>query len=202
MGQRETENSVACPFPSPRSLIPLLSPFPFPRLMLAVLGVACAFPLALTAQPRRSQRAELMQMVGNTEIRARYIRPVARGRELFGALVPYGQMWTPSADSALRISFSTDVEVDGQSLAAGSYSVWAVPDSTQWMVIFNRRADAFHLRHRESDDVLKLVVRVDSLPHVETLTVAFPVVDGNAATVQIHWGTTAVSLRIQTPARP
>jgi hypothetical protein len=143
-----------------------------------------------------------MQMVGNTEIRARYVRPVARGRDLFGALVPYGRIWTPSADSALRVSFSTDVEVDGQSLAAGSYSVWVVPDSARWTVIFNRTADAFHLRHRESDDVLKVVASVDSLPHIETLTVAFPVVDGNVATMQMHWGTTGVSLRIETPARP
>lgn len=141
-------------------------------------------------------------MVGGTEIRARYVRPVARGRELFGALVPYGRLWTPSADSALRISFSTDVRIDEQPLAAGSYSVWVVPDSARWTVIFNRTANAFHLRHREVDDVLEIVAKVDSPPHVETLTLAFPVVDGNAATMQIHWGTTAVSLRIETPARP
>lgn len=169
---------------------------------IALLCVLCGSTEALAQSPRRSQRAELMQMVGDTEIRARYIRPAARERELFGALVPYGRIWTPSADSALRVSFSTDVQIDGHPLAQGSYSVWVVPDSTQWTVIFNRRADAFHLRHRERDDVLRVVARVDSVPHVETLTVAFPVVDGNAATLQMHWGTTAVSLRIQTPARP
>jgi hypothetical protein len=143
-----------------------------------------------------------MQMVGSTEIRVRYIRPVARGRELFGALVPYGRLWTPSADSALRISFGTDVQVESQSLPSGSYSVWVIPDSTHWTLIFNRTADAFHLRHREHDDVLKVVARVDSLPHVETLTVGFPVVDGNTATLQIQWGTIGVSLRLDTPTRP
>lgn len=182
------------------SQAPPFSHFPFPRRLLVLLGILVASTADLPAQsPRRSQRSELTQHVGNTEIRVRYIRPVARGRELFGALVPYGRMWTPSADSALRVSFSTDVEIDDQTLPAGSYSVWAVPDSSQWTVIFNRNADAFHLRHRESDDVLRLTARVDSLPHVETLTVAFPVVDGNTATIQIHWGTTAVSLRLETP---
>ena len=202
VGRRESKRSVAYPFLFPRSPVPLFSPFPLTRLVLVVLGLWIAPPALLAQAPRRSQRAELMQMVGDTEIRARYIRPVARGRELFGALVPYGRLWTPSADSALRISFSTDVRIDGQPLAAGSYSVWAVPDSTQWTVIFNRRADAFHLRHRESDDVLKVVAKVDSLPHVETLTVAFPIVDGNAAALQMQWGTTAVSLRIETSTRP
>ena len=138
-------------------------------------------------------------MVGNTEIRVRYIRPVARGRELFGALVPFGRIWTPSADSAMRISFSTDVHVNGQPLSRGSYSVWALPDSARWKIVFNRNADAFHLRYRESEDVLALTAQVDSLPHVEMLTVDFPFVDGNEATLQIHWGTVAVTLRIATP---
>jgi hypothetical protein len=169
---------------------------------IALLCVLCDSSEALAQSARRSQRGEIMQMVGNTEIRARYIRPVARGRVLFGELVPYGRMWTPSADSALRISFACDVRIEGQPLAAGSYSVWVVPDSAQWTIIFNRSADAFHLRHRESDDVLRVVASVDTLPHLETLTVAFPVVDGNAATMQIQWGTTAISLRIETASPP
>jgi hypothetical protein len=169
-------------------------------VLILALGIA---PYELSSQmPRRSQRSEIMQMVGNIEIRARYIRPVARGRVLFGELVPYGRMWTPSADSALRISFSGDVRIDGHPLAAGSYSVWVLPDSAQWTVLFNRSADAFHLRHRESDDVLRVVAGVDSLPHVETLMVGFPVVDGSAATMRIQWGTTAVSLRIETASPP
>ena len=138
-------------------------------------------------------------MVGDTEIRAMYIRPVARGRDLFGALVPYGRMWTPSADSAMRLTFSTDVTIDGHALSAGSYSVWAIPDTAQWTIIFNRNSSAFHLRHRESEDVLRLTAKVDSLPHVETLTLSFPVVDGKRATMQMQWGTRAVSLAVETP---
>ena len=56
-------------------------------------------------------------------------RPVARGRELFGALVPWGRIWTPSADSAARITLSTPIEVNGSRLAAGTYSIWTIPDS-------------------------------------------------------------------------
>lgn len=155
--------------------------------------------MAVAQAPRRSQRAEIMQMVGETQIRTMYIRPVARGRTLFGALVPYGRVWTPSADSAMRITFSTDVQVQGNALAAGSYSVWAIPDSTQWTIIFNSNSSAFHLRHREGDDVLRVRAPVDSLPHVETLSLTFPVVEGRMAVLQIQWGTTAVSLRVTAP---
>jgi hypothetical protein len=155
--------------------------------------------IGVAQNPRRSQRAEMMQMVGDTKIEAMYVRPVARGRELFGKLVPYGRIWTPSADTAMRLTFSTDVQIDGQALKAGSYSVWAIPDSTAWTVIFNSNASAFHLRHAESDDVLRVIAKVDSLPHVETLALSFPVVDGRKAVMKIQWGTTAVSLPIDVP---
>lgn len=156
--------------------------------------------MATAQSPRPSQRAEVMQMVNRTEIRAVYIRPVARGRTLFGTLVPFGRVWTPSADSAMRISFSTDVQVDGKPLAAGSYSIWAIPDSSSWTIIFNKRAQLFHMRtYDEADDALRVTAKVETVPHVETLTLDFPTVDGRDATMRIHWGPTAVSLKIAAP---
>lgn len=168
-------------------------------LQVALLLGALAASARAQSSPRRSQRAELMQMVGETEIRAVYIRPVARGRELFGKLVPFGRVWTPSADSALRVTFSTDVQIDGQALKAGSYSVWAIPDSSSWTIVFNKSPNVFHLSHRAGDDVLKVPAKVDSLSHVETLTLSFPVVDGRKAVMQIQWGRTAVALGIEVP---
>ena len=151
-------------------------------------------------EPRPSQRSELMQLVAATRIDVRWIRPVARGRALFGALVPYGHIWTPSADSAMRVTFGTDVKVNGQSLAAGAYSVWTIPDSAQWTVIFNKRGTVFHLRsYVESDDALRVSAKVEALPHVETLNASFPSVDGRKATFRIQWGTTAVTLEIEAP---
>jgi Protein of unknown function (DUF2911) len=139
-------------------------------------------------------------MLGPNEIRVRYIRPVARGRALFGGLVEYGKVWTPSADSALLISFTRDVEVDGKPLPAGSYSVWAIPDTTRWTLIFNRTARVFHTlrNYDEREDALRVTANVDSLPHVETLTASFPLVDARKAVFQLQWGTTAVSVRLET----
>lgn len=168
-------------------------------VVVAMLGLAA--PADAQSNPRPSQRQDLVQMVGATRIEAMYIRPVARGRDLFGALVPYGRVWTPSADSAMRLTVSTDVQVAGQTLPAGSYSVWAIPDSAQWTVIFNKRAQLFHTErnYQESDDVLRVVAKVEPLTHVETLTLSFPVVDRKKATMQIQWGKTAVSLDLEVP---
>ena len=162
--------------------------------------LSCAVAAAAAAQSvRPSQRQEITQWVGGTEIRVRYVRPVARGRELFGVLVPYGRLWTPSADSAFRISFSTSVKIQGETLAAGSYSVWLTPDSTEWTFVFNKTPDTHHMRHPNGDDVLSVKAKVESLPHVETLETTFPMVDGLKAAMRIHWGTKAATLEIQAP---
>lgn len=166
---------------------------------LAVLALLVASDACEAQAPRRSQRQEIVQMVGATRIEAMYIRPVARGRDLFGALVPYGKIWTPSADSAMRLTFSTDVTVGGQSVKAGSYSVWAIPDSAQWTIVFNSRPNVFHLSYPGTDDVLRVPAKVDSLSYVETLTLSFPNVDGKKAVMQIQWGRTAVSLAVEVP---
>lgn len=168
------------------------------RAFVGALLLASSVAPACAQAPRPSQRAEMLQMLDSNQMRVRYIRPVARGRALFGSLVKYGKVWTPSADSAMLISFSRDVEIEGKPLKAGSYSVWAIPDSSQWTLIFNKTARAFHLNYPEGDDVLRVTARVESLPHVETLTASFPLVDARKAVFQLQWGTTAVPFRIET----
>jgi hypothetical protein len=163
---------------------------------LALLPLGSAM---IAQEPRKSQRAEIMQRVADTEIRVAYIRPVARGRELFGKLVPYGKVWTPSADSAMRLTVSTDVQIEGQPVKAGSYSVWAVPDSSSWTIILNSNPAVFHLSHKDSEDLMRFTAKVESLPHVETLSLTFPHVDARRAVMQIQWGTTAVALKIDAP---
>src|SRR5690242_17821599 len=79
------------------------------------------------AAPKASQPGSVMQQVAGTKITIVYNRPVARGRELFGKLVPYGKAWNPGADEATNITLSTPVKINGRQLAAGSYTIWAIP---------------------------------------------------------------------------
>jgi hypothetical protein len=175
--------------PSIRSIPPLL------------LAAALAAP-ASAQEPAipRSQLGSIMQSVAGTQIEIVYRRPVARGRELFGALVPFGRVWTPSADSAARFTISNDVEVNGQALAAGSYAIWAIPGAEEWTVIFSGVPEVFHLSYPSGRDVLRLQAVPTTGEHVETLTFAIPLADADSAEVQLRWGTTIVPLKIR--ARP
>ncbi len=168
--------------------------------------VLLAAPVALTARqnptppnPRPSQHGEVSQRVAGTTITVSYNRPVARGRELFGQLVPYAHVWCPCADDATTIALTTEVKVNGQTLAAGTYSLWTEPNPEVWTIIFNRTAQTWHTRYPAGQDALRVTSKTRTGSHMETLAFYFPVVDGHKAELVLHWGTVVVPLEIEVP---
>jgi hypothetical protein len=149
--------------------------------------------------PKPSQHGSVSQQVAGTTITIEYNRPVAHGRALFGALVPYGRVWCPGADSCTTIQFSTDVKINGQALAAGTYSLWAEPEADKWTMIFNSAQPVFHTRYPRDRDVLRVPSTPRQGTQMETLAFYFPVVDGRHAELVFHWGTVVVPLEIEVP---
>ena len=133
-----------------------------------------------------------------------YGRPVARGRELFGKLVPWDSVWHPGADSATRVTFNHDVLIEGQKVEAGEYSIWLVPhQSAPWTFIVHRTAHTFHKPYPGfSGEVLRVTMAPERLSYMETLAIYFPVVLRDKAMMRIHWGETGVSVHIEAPYRP
>ena len=161
---------------------------------VCLLGIGCRTDAQ--AIPK-SQRATVSQMVGRTQIEIIYHRPVARGRELFGGLVQYDRVWSPSADTAAIFTTTTALDVQGSRLPAGRYSVWAIPGRDMWTVIFSSRVPVFHLRYRQKEDVLRVRVASRTGEHMETLAFYFPMVDADSAVLNLHWGKTVVPMKIR-----
>ena len=151
-----------------------------------------------------SQRGSVSQTVAFTTITITYGRPVARGRALFGALVPWDSIWHPGADSATRVVLNHDVLVEGHPVRAGEYSVWLIPrEHAAWTVILNRKAHVFHTPFPgAASDALRFDVLPEEVSPVESLAIYFPKVLRDDAVLRIHWGTTAVPIRIKAPFRP
>ena len=145
---------------------------------------------------RASQLGTVSQQIADTRIEISYRRPVARGRELFGALVPFGRVWSPSSDTAAVLTISGPLQVNGQPLAAGTYSIWTIPDRDAWTVIFSSIAPQFHLRY-PGGDVLRVTCTPVTGEHMETLAFYFPMVDADSARLVLHWGKTVVPLDIK-----
>ena len=146
-----------------------------------------------------SQHGTVTQRINETTVTVVYNRPVARGRELFGKLVPFGRIWCPCADDATTVEVSTDVKVDGQELPAGKYSLWTEPNQERWTVMFNKNHAVWHTRYPEGQDALRLQITPRSGSHMETMAFYFPIVDGRKAELVLHWGTVVVPLPIEVP---
>ena len=171
-----------------------------------IVGVLCAV-LAATVIAQdvipldrviKSQRGTVTQKIANTDISIEYGRPVARGRELYGSLVPYGRIWHPGANDATSMTVSRDIEINGKPLRKGSYSLWTIPGPETWTFMFSKEWDVFHTSYPgQHNDALRLEVKPETGAHMETLTYYFPVVDGKDATLRFHWGTVIVPLAIK-----
>ena len=167
-----------------------------------LLGLLAATVLAQDVIPLdrviKSQRGTVTQRIANTDISIDYGRPVARGREIYGSLVPYGRIWHPGANDATSMTISRDIEVNGKPLPKGAYSLWTIPGTETWTFIFSTVADTFHTSYPGAHrDALRLEVKPETGAHMETLTYYFPVVDGKDATLRFHWGAVIVPLGIK-----
>lgn len=159
-----------------------------------------SLPIIPLDEVKPSQSGSVTQTVANTDITVTYDRPVARGRELFGGIVAYGEIWNPGANDATAISFSRSVTINGHPLEAGAYSIWAIPDPDEWTLIFSRAADVFHQPYPgEEHDALRLTVAPVSGDHMETLAFYFSTVEKKGAELRLHWGQTVVPLQIEVP---
>lgn len=151
-----------------------------------------------------SQRQHIIQNVALTEISIEYGRPVARGRELFGKLVPWDTIWHPGADSATKITFKHDVQLEGKDVKAGTYSLWFIPRANApWTFIVSKASHVSHLDYAgPSKDALRVDIMPETQSHMESMTWHFPMVLRDDGILRFQWGTTSISVKVKAPYKP
>jgi len=172
-------------------------------------ALCAAFALSAAAQfrdgnqtvilelPRVSQRAEVVQRIGLTDIRVLYHRPAVHGRKIWGAVVPYGQVWRTGANEITRIEFSDPVTVEGHPLPPGAYGLHMIPSESSWTVIFSRDATSWgSFFYDAKDDALRFDVAPRPNDMREMLTFDFTDVTPDAATLTLEWETLAIPIRV------
>jgi len=149
--------------------------------------------------PRASQHAVITQTVGLTDITIDYSRPVAKGRTIFGGLVPYDKVWRTGANDATTITFSDDVTINGQALAKGAYSLHTIPGKDSWTLIFNKVAKQWgSFSYDQAQDALRVTAKPQKAPFAEVFTIGFPDVTPDNATVVLRWADLAVGFTVGT----
>lgn len=131
------------------------------------------------------------------DISVYYGRPSKRGREIFGKLIPYGEVWRTGANSATEIVFSKDVIIGGKTLKAGRYALFTIPQKDKWKVIFNNKLGQWgHYAYNSKDNVLETEITTSATKDVtEMFTIKLDKSDKGATLVML-WEQVSVSVPI------
>lgn len=148
---------------------------------------------------RISPKALIKQIVGFTEIQIEYSRPGVKGRKIWGNLVPYNVVWRAGANEATKITFSTDVKIDGKKLKAGSYSFFAIPTEKTWILIFNKVADQWGaFEYNDVEDALRIeVTPIQNNCWQEWLAYTINKSSENKAVVMLEWEKLKVPFNVE-----
>jgi hypothetical protein len=171
--------------------------------VLALLGIAggaavvAAQPPALPT-PRPSPNASVSQTVGITEITVHYSRPGVKGRQIWGKLVPYGEVWRTGANENTTIQFSTPVRIDGHELPAGTYGLQTIPTAQDWTFILSKDADRWGaFTYDPKHDALRATVHPAPAAEQEWMSFDFTDLSDNAAVLELRWEKIRVPVRIE-----
>jgi hypothetical protein len=174
--------------------------------------------------PRPSQKASVMQTIGVTDVTITYSRPTVKGRKIWGdappavaagtgtlddaskrlkdaPIVPYGHVWRTGANEATTFTVTDDVVINGQKLAAGTYSLHTIPAKDEWTIIFNSDAGQWgSFTYDEKKDVLRIKAKPQTTGESqESLIFSIPAVTPNSAQVLIRWEKVAVPFTVEVP---
>lgn len=170
-------------------------------LLLVITGFSSN---AQVKTPQASPFAKVEQVVGLTNIVLEYNRPAAKGRTVYGDLVPYGKNWRTGANENTTITFSEDVKFGSSVLPKGKYAIFTTPKADSWDVIFYKDTNNWGLP-REWDDT-KVALKVTAKPEtsnksIESLTISFNNLTINSATLDISWERTTISVPFTVPTQ-
>lgn len=145
--------------------------------------------------PYTSPPANVSTTIAGKQIRIDYYSPSMHGRKVMGGLVPFGEVWCTGANWATKITTEANLEIGGLKLAAGSYSIWTIPNQNEWTLIVNKETGQFHLDYNASRDLGRTKMNVKTLPApVETFKIELRSDGGNQGTLALLWESTEASI--------
>lgn len=131
-------------------------------------------------EKRLSPKDTVKFELNDLKMKVFYNRPSKKGREVFGALVPFNEVWRTGANEATTFETNQALTINGSILPAGKYTLWTVPKDSVWTVIFNSKQYSWGVNSEMKPmwdpnyDVVDIEVPVEKLnTTVEQFTIAF-----------------------------
>jgi tetratricopeptide (TPR) repeat protein len=170
--------------------------FWFCLLMTGMSGLTLAQSFVLDL-PDQSQRAEISQKIGITNITISYHRPLVKGRKIWDGLVPYGKVWRAGANENTTISFSDPVMIEGKPLDKGTYGLHMIPTADEWTIIFSKNSTSWgSFTYDQAEDALRVNVKPRDAELHDALTYDFDQLQPDSALVELEWEKVAVPFKV------
>jgi hypothetical protein len=171
----------------------------YQRLLLGLIVFPLLSSAQLAIQPSVSPLSIVTARYKDTYLKIVYSQPQKQGREVFGKLVPYGQVWRTGANEATEITITKDILLNSQKLKAGTYSIFTIPNQTSWTIIINTDLGLWgSYNYNQKMDVMRFEVRpepiVGSTYEPFTITIDQKT---DSAIVSLLWDKTRINFPIQ-----
>lgn len=168
------------------------------KKLLAAFLVFGSIGLKAQDLPQPSPTATVSQRVGLTDFTIAYSRPSTKGREIFGALVPFDKVWRTGANKATAVTFSTAIMVGNAKIEAGTYSLFTIPGKETWTIILNKNTELWGTDgYSDDQDVFRTEVEAINGGSIETFTIEFQNIGTEEADLVIQWADVKVVLPIK-----
>ncbi|MCW5959104.1 MAG: DUF2911 domain-containing protein [Pyrinomonadaceae bacterium] len=174
------------------------------RLITLVFCLLLFTPISFSQNlevPTLSPLAEVTQEVALTKVNLSYSRPGAKGRKVFGDLVPFGEVWRTGANASTKLTFTEDVKIEGNALKAGTYALYTIPGEKEWTIIIHTNTKHRSIAgdvYKQSEDAFRFTVKPAKTSNfIETFTIEFTHITTNSCHLKISWENTEVKFEIK-----
>ena len=171
------------------------------KYTISVICLLLCFNLCYSQRlktPTLSPFSEISQEIGLTKISLEYSRPSAKGRKVYGNLVPYNTIWRTGANASTKITFTESAKIGGQTILPGTYAIYTIPSEDLWTIIIHSNTTLRSIAgdaYKSADDIFRFEVKpIKTTNYVESFTMQFATLTSDSLELQLVWENTLISI--------
>jgi len=173
------------------------------KTLAGALAIVAITTSSISAQqlkvPAPSPLQTVKQAFALSDITVEYSRPSAKGRVIYGDVVPFGKVWRTGANAATKITFGEDVKVEGMDVKAGTYAIYSVPNKDTWEIMLYKdlTMGGDVASYKKEDELIRFVVKPTAIAEkVETFTINVADVTSSTSNIELVWEKTRVAFKV------
>lgn len=168
-------------------------------MAIAALSLGSLNLQAQLKVPAPSPAQTVKQSFALGEVTFEYSRPSAKGRVIFGDVVPFGKVWRTGANATTKITFTDDVKLEGKDVKAGTYGLYTMPNKDSWDIMLYKdlTLGGDVANYKQENELLRFTVKPMAMASkMETFTIEMADLTPSSATIQLLWENTCVPIKI------